>query len=98
MTARTLYLDIETAPHVAHVWGLWNQNVSLAQLQESSRVLCFAAKWRGARSSMFYAEWDNDGADGMLLKAHSLLSAADVVVHYNGASFDIPTLNKEFIQ
>jgi len=31
-----LLLDIETAPNTAHVWGLWNQNVSLNQLMESS--------------------------------------------------------------
>jgi RNase_H superfamily len=96
VTARTLYLDIETAPHVAHVWGLWQQTVSLSQLQEASRVLCFAAKWRG-KNTQFYAEWDDGGTAVMLEKAHGLLSAADVVVHYNGQSFDIPTLNKEFI-
>ena len=34
----------------------------------------------------------------MLHSIHSLLDKADVVVHYNGKSFDIPTLNKEFLQ
>jgi hypothetical protein len=34
----------------------------------------------------------------MLKGIHSLLDEADVVVHYNGTSFDIPTLNKEFIK
>jgi len=33
----------------------------------------------------------------MLLAAHRLLDKADVVIHYNGTSFDIPTLNKEFV-
>jgi len=28
---------------------------------------------------------------------HSLLDDADVVIHYNGKKFDIPTLNKEFL-
>ena len=42
---KTLTLDIETAPQVAHVWGLWQQNVGLPQLLESGYVMCFAAKW-----------------------------------------------------
>lgn len=32
----------------------------------------------------------------MLEGIHALLSEADVVVHYNGTSFDIPRLNQEF--
>lgn len=34
----------------------------------------------------------------MIKKIHKLLDQADVVVHYNGTKFDIPTLNKEFLQ
>lgn len=34
----------------------------------------------------------------MLEGIHKLLDEADVVVHYNGIKFDIPTLNKEFIK
>ena len=33
----------------------------------------------------------------MLRGVHRLLDEADVVVHYNGKSFDIPTLNKAFL-
>jgi uncharacterized protein YprB with RNaseH-like and TPR domain len=33
----------------------------------------------------------------MLGHVHKLLDQADIVVHYNGQSFDIPTLNKEFV-
>jgi len=33
----------------------------------------------------------------MLKRIHELLDQADVVVHYNGTSFDIPCLNKEFL-
>lgn len=94
--SKTLYLDIETSPNVAHVWGLWDQNVSLAQLRESSRTLCFAAKWRGTRKMEFFSEWD-DGREVMIQAAHDLLSEADVVGHFNGKRFDVPVLNKEFV-
>jgi len=33
----------------------------------------------------------------MLQGIHKLLEEADCVVHFNGKSFDIPTLNKEFV-
>ena len=33
----------------------------------------------------------------MLAEIHGLLSEADAVVTYNGARFDVPTLNKEFV-
>jgi DNA polymerase elongation subunit (family B) len=33
----------------------------------------------------------------MLEAIHQLLEQADAVVHYNGSSFDIPTLNREFL-
>jgi DNA polymerase elongation subunit (family B) len=95
-TIKTLYIDIETAPNVAHVWGLWNQNVSLAQLQESSRMLCFAAKWQDVKRVEYFSEFHNTREE-MLTAAHALLTEADVLCHYNGKRFDVPTLNKEFV-
>lgn len=93
---KVLYLDIETSPNIAHVWGLFNQNISLSQLQEAGRTLCFAAKWRGSKAVLFASEFEH-GREEMLRFAHELLTEADVVVHYNGKSFDMPTLNKEFV-
>jgi DNA polymerase III epsilon subunit-like protein len=39
----------------------------------------------------------HDGEKTMLKGIHKLLNQADVVVHYNGKKFDVPTLNKEFL-
>lgn len=88
---KILYIDIETSPNLAHVWGLWNQNVGLSQLRESSVMMCFAAKWRGKPKVSFYR------GEGMVEAAHALLDEADVVVYYNGDRFDRPILNKEFL-
>jgi hypothetical protein len=93
---RTLYIDIESAPNVAHVWGLWNQNVGLAQLRESGRVMCFAAKWRGGKRVEFRSEHQH-GRGAMLSDAHAMLAQADVVAHFNGRRYDIPMLNREFV-
>lgn len=93
---RTLLLDVETSPNTAHVWGLWQQTVSLNQLMESSRVMCWAAKWLDEKVILFDSE-HRSTHKAMLKGIHSLLSQADTVIHYNGTKFDIPTLNKEFI-
>lgn len=93
---RTLLVDVETSPNTAHVWGLWQQNVSLNQLMESSRVMCWAAKWLDEKVVLFDSEY-RSSHKAMLKGIHSLLSQADTVIHYNGTKFDIPTLNKEFL-
>lgn len=94
---KILFIDIETAPHTAHVWSLWKQNVGLSQLMETGRVLCFAWKWYGEKGPVQYIS-ENAGRGIMLDKAHALLDEADIVVTYNGKKFDIPTLNKEFLE
>ena len=53
MTSKILLLDIEMAPNVAHVWGIWDQNIGLNQLRESSYVMCYAAKWLGDKKMIF---------------------------------------------
>jgi predicted PolB exonuclease-like 3'-5' exonuclease len=93
---RTLVIDIETSPNVAHVWGLFKQTVSLSQLRESTRVIAFAAKWVGEKGVTFMSD-HHDGHAAMIQHAWELLSEADAVVHYNGRTFDIPHLNREFL-
>jgi len=93
---KILLLDIESSPNVAHVWGLWQQNVGINQLMESSYVLCWAAKWLGDKKIMFDSVHQSNPKK-MLKGIYDLLDAADAVIHYNGTKFDIPTLNKEFL-
>lgn len=93
---RKLYLDIETSPHQAYVWNLRDENVGLSQLIETSRVLCVAHRLDGGRTR-FSSEWQPGGREAMLEDVHDALDEADAVVHYNGASFDEPHLNREFL-
>lgn len=94
---RILLLDIETAPNTAYVWGLWKQNISISQIVDSSSILCWSAKWYGSDDIMFNSII-SPGKKRMLKNMHKLLEEADVVVHYNGSRFDIPTINKEFLE
>lgn len=92
---KILLLDIETAPNLAHVWGLWNQNVGLSQLLESGYTLCWSAKWLGKKEVFFSSI--RDGKKKMVREIHKLMNEADAIVHYNGNRFDVPTLHKDFI-
>ena len=94
---KTLLLDIETAPNTAYVWGLWDQNISHEHLLETSYILCWSAKWLGEKGTQFQS-MEHTTPKKMLTSIHKLLDEAEVVVHFNGAKFDIPVLNKEFIK
>lgn len=91
-----LFFDIETSPNLAHVWGIWQQNVGLNQLLDVTQVLCWAAKWKGSDKVLFSSQHE-DGQKKMIKKIWSLLNEADVVCHYNGRRFDVPHLNREFL-
>lgn len=94
---KILTLDIETSPILAYTWGLFNQNLSLAQIVDPTRVICFAAKWAHEEDPMFWSEF-HDGQEAMIQAAYDLLDEADVVITYNGNSFDLPHLEREFAE
>lgn len=83
---KILLLDIETSPNTAHCWGLFNQNIAITQVLESSYVLCWAAKWLGDETIMWRRAYGKQGRyrKDMLRTIHRLLDQADAIVHYNG--------------
>lgn len=92
---KILLLDIETAPNLAHVWALWDQNIGLSQLMKPGYTLCWAAKWLGEPE--VFVGTDRQGQAKMVKAIHELMTKADAIMHYNGDRFDIPTLNKDFL-
>lgn len=94
---RILLLDIETAPNRAWFWGeVYKQNINPDWIDANGHVLCWTAKWLGEDEVHFY-RLEKKNHRKLLWPMHRLLSEAQAVVHYNGQSFDIPTLNKEFL-
>ena len=97
---KILILDIETSPLLGNVWGLWNNNVSLNQLEKDWHIMSWAAKWY-REDSVMYADqrkekrFENDKS--ILKKMWKLLDEADIVVSHNGKAFDIKRLNSRFI-
>lgn len=58
--------------------------------------MCFGAKWLGEKGTRFRAEWE-DG-DKMVPELHDLLNEADAVLHWNGTRFDIPHIQRAFME
>jgi hypothetical protein len=93
---KKLTIDIETSPNLAYVWGLWDQNVGLNQIESVGSVICFAAKWHGSKKVVYYSD-HHDGHDVMVKEAWELMSEADALIHYNGKAFDVKHLQREFL-
>lgn len=94
---KILAIDIETKPNLVWTWGLRQQDIGVNQIVEPVEMICFAAKWIGKRGVEFRSQW-GDGHEAMVRRAHELLDEADVVLHFNGNSFDIPHLYREFVE
>lgn len=73
---------------------MWNVNLSLDQMFDYGKVLCYAARWVGEREMIF----DRHDREGFLKRVHALLDEADAVLTFNGKRHDVPLLNREFIK
>lgn len=99
---KVLIFDIETAPILGHVWGLWENNVGLNQIESDWHLLSWSAKWLGDPVSktmyMDQRKEKNIEDDSKILEGiWKLLDAADIVITQNGRSFDQKKLNARFI-
>jgi hypothetical protein len=102
---RILYVDIETAPDVAYVWGVYQTNA--IEIAQHWQVLTFAWRW-GARGKTEVLGIDDTpkrkpgplsyGDDWWLMRQmHKLLEEADIVVAHNGRAFDTRKINARMI-
>lgn len=92
-------VDIETAPMLAHVWGLWKQNVGLNQVLRNGYIMSFALKDM-QDDVVVQADCRNGGEkdEKLLLEVLvHLLEQYDVVVAHNGDGFDLPWIRTRCI-
>jgi DNA polymerase elongation subunit (family B) len=94
---KILTIDIETSPHDAYAWGLWQQNIGLAMLKSPTRVISWSAKWYDEDEVMWASEYHH-GREEMIREAYELVNEADVIVGYNSKAFDMKHLSREFIE
>lgn len=97
---RVLVFDIETAPVIAHVWRLWDQNVGLNQIVSDWHVLAWSAKWLGEDKVLYMdqsAATEIEDDHDLLVTIWHLLDDADIVITQNGRNFDQKKLNARFV-
>ncbi len=68
----------------------------MVQMKELKKVTCFAAKWLDEDEVIYFYEF-HDGHENMVRAAYKLLNEADMVISYNGKTFDIPHLETEMV-
>lgn len=93
---RVITLDIETAPAVVETWSLHNAFISIDQIRQPGHILGFGYKWHGS-AKVGWASTHVEGPLGMIELARDLLHDADLVVTYNGDSFDLRHLKREIL-
>lgn len=100
---KILVIDIETAPILASVWGLFDQNVGLPMIERDWFILSYSAKWLGDDRIMYHdlrgkdLLSDNVDDSQLLRQVHYLLNESDAVIAHNGDRFDIKKLKTRFI-
>jgi hypothetical protein len=97
---KILLVDIETAPILASVWGIWNVNIALNQINKDWHLMSFAAKWLGSKEVFYHDQRkvrnvENDKR--LCERIWKLLDKADVVIAQNGQRFDRPKINARLI-
>lgn len=106
MKPRILHIDIETAPILAWVWGLYKPCIAISQIEQDWHLLCWAAKWHGEKKVMRDALWkyklsyllDPRMERHILESLWNLLDEADIVVAHNGDRFDVAKVNAKFFE
>ena len=93
---KLLLLDVETAPAIAYVWRMFDETISIEQLIQPSRIICWGAMWLGDKK-VEYAD-ERKGKRTMFRGIHALMSEADGLVTYNGNFFDLPKLEGAFVE
>lgn len=101
---KILLFDIETAPCVSHIWGLWQELKSTKMIIKDWYVLCWCAKWIDGskifssalpdhKSYKHHPECDK----AVMQDLWDLLDEADMAIAHNGIKFDRRKVNARFI-
>lgn len=98
---KILLLDIETAPLLSYVWGLWKQDITIDRISSDWFCLSWSAKWLYEPTVHGDVLTSNEALledDFRIMKnLWNLLEEADIVITHHGDKFDIPRINTRFI-
>jgi DNA polymerase III epsilon subunit-like protein len=94
---RILIFDIETSPMHSWHWRTFKENISPVQVEEYSKVLCWAAKWLGDKGVMFERVKDYRDDRAVCESIWDLFDQSDIVIAHNGRAFDVKFLQARWI-
>lgn len=99
---RVLFIDVETKPLLAYVWGTYDQNIPLNMLVEHGSILSWCAKFAG-ENKVHYKDMrgkeKNLKNDKELMKPlWKLMDEASIIIWQNGDKFDYGKINDRFIE
>ncbi len=98
---KVLVLDIETAPIIAYLWDLKINGgyVPASQIKQDRYIMAVGVKWLG-QSKMHYFDQQGLGPlqdRQLLMNLWPFLDAADIVISYNGESFDSRRITSRYM-
>lgn len=102
---KILLIDIETAPVLAHVWRLFNNNTGLNQIQADWYMLSWSAKWLG-EGEVFYDglnekktfKTDIENDIEIVKSLWKLFDQADIIIGHNIKRFDDKKTKARFLK
>ena len=89
------YWDTEWSPAISYTWSGFPKFLPLNMHLEDPRLLCFGFKFEGESTEVVD---ERIGREAMLYSLWEKLNETDLLVSYNGQSFDTPKVNSEFMK
>ena len=98
---KILLFDLETAPIMAYLWGMYNQNLNISQIITPYFIITWSAKWLGDSKVMSDAVTPEEAVKQddkrIVTKLWHLFDQADIVIAHNSIGFDVPHTNARFL-
>jgi transposase-like protein len=105
---KILLYDLETSMILGYFWSLWKQNISIGAIVEDWYIICWSAKWLGTEkmlNSSVHNNFDDTHVERfrfneryVVEKLWTLIDEADIIIAYNGKSFDRKKMNAKFLE
>lgn len=87
--------DTEWSPAISYTWSGRPDYLPNEMLLEDPRLLCFGVKYLGKRTEVVD---EREGRLEMLTRLRDWLDSVDLLISYNGKSFDTKKVNSEFMK
>lgn len=89
------YFDTEWSPAISYTWSGFPKYLPNDFLIEDPRLLCWGFKFEGDDTEVVD---ERIGHEKMVRQLWDRLNEVDLLVSYNGISFDTPKVNSEFMK